>query len=71
MTSNGSEALNSLFRVERTLSVAAFMEGTWYKCAKWFDKREMEVLNLHRACKQWPKKIDDILLNRDDKAGSS
>jgi hypothetical protein len=26
MTSNGSEALNSVFRVERTLSVAAIME---------------------------------------------
>jgi hypothetical protein len=34
MTSNGSEALNSLFRVERTLSVAVIMQGTWYKCAK-------------------------------------
>jgi hypothetical protein len=52
MTSNGSEVLNSLFRVERTLSVAVIMEGTRYKCAKWFDKKEMEALNLHRACKQ-------------------
>jgi hypothetical protein len=52
MTSNGSEALNSVFRFERTLPVAAIMEGTWYKCAKWFDKREMEALILHRACKQ-------------------
>jgi hypothetical protein len=34
MTNNGSEALNSVFRVERTLLVAAIMEGTWYKCAK-------------------------------------
>jgi hypothetical protein len=57
MTSNGSEALNSVFRVERTLPVAAIMEGTWYKCAKWFDKREMEALNLQRAGKQWPKKL--------------
>jgi hypothetical protein len=44
MTSNGSEALNSVFRVERTLPVAAIMEGTWYKSAKWFDKREMKAL---------------------------
>jgi hypothetical protein len=29
MTNNGSEALNSIFRVERILSVAAIMEGTW------------------------------------------
>jgi hypothetical protein len=57
MTNNGSEALNSVFRVERTLPIAAIMEGTWYKCAKWFDKREMEALNLHRACKQLPKKL--------------
>jgi hypothetical protein len=70
MTSNGSEALNSVFRVERTLPVAAIMEGTWYKCVKWFDKREMESLNLHRAYKQWLKKIDDILAKREDKAGS-
>jgi hypothetical protein len=27
-TSNGSEALNSVFRVERTLPVAAIVEGT-------------------------------------------
>jgi hypothetical protein len=71
MTSNGSEALNSIFRVERTLPVTAIMEGTWYKCTKWFNKREMKALNLHGACKQWPKKIDDILSKRDDKAGSS
>jgi hypothetical protein len=51
MTSNDSEALNSIFIFERTLSVTAIMKGTWYKCAKWFDKREIEVLNLHRACK--------------------
>jgi hypothetical protein len=70
MTNNGSEALNSVFRVERTLPVALIMEGTWYKCAKWFDKREMEALNLHRACKQWPKKNDDILAKCDDKVGS-
>jgi hypothetical protein len=70
MTSNGSEALNSVFRVERTLPVAAIVEGTWYKCAKWFDKREMKALNLHKACKQWPKKIEDILTKYDDKAGS-
>jgi hypothetical protein len=57
MTSNGSKALNSFFRVERTLLVTAIMEETWYKCVKCFDKREMEVLNLHRACKQWPKKL--------------
>jgi hypothetical protein len=70
MTSNGSEALNSVFRVERTLPVTAIVEGTWYKYAKWFDKREMETLNMHRACKQWPKKIDDILAKRDNKASS-
>jgi hypothetical protein len=51
MTNNGSEALNSVFRVERILPVAAIIEGTWYKYAKWFYKREMEALNLHRACK--------------------
>jgi hypothetical protein len=70
MTNNGSEALNSAFRVEQTLPVAVIMEGTWYKCAKWFDKREMEALNLYRACKQCSKKIDDILKKRDDKVGS-
>jgi hypothetical protein len=70
MTSNGSEALNSVFRVERTLPIAAIVEGTWYKCAKWFDKREMEALNLQRVGTQWPKKIDDILAKRDDKTGS-
>jgi hypothetical protein len=70
MTSNGSEALNNVFRVERTLPIAAIMEGTWYKCAKWFDKKEMKALNLHRACKQLPKKNDDNLAKRDDKAGS-
>jgi hypothetical protein len=52
MISNDSEALNSVFRVERALPVAAIMEGIWYKYAKWFDKREMEALNLHRVCKQ-------------------
>jgi hypothetical protein len=52
MTSNGSEALNSVFRVERTLPVATIMEGTWYKCVKWFDKREIKSLNMHRECKQ-------------------
>jgi hypothetical protein len=57
MTSTGSEVLNSVFRVERTLSVIAIVEGTWYKCVKWFDKREMEALNLQRADKQWPKKM--------------
>jgi hypothetical protein len=70
MTSNGSEALNSVFRVERTLPIAAIVERTWYKCAKWFDKREMEALNLQRVGTQWPKKIDDILAKRDDKTGS-
>jgi hypothetical protein len=34
MTNNGSEALNNVFRVERTLSFTTIMEGTWYKCAK-------------------------------------
>jgi hypothetical protein len=52
MINNGSEALNSLFRVEQTLLVMLIMERTWYKYAKWYDKGEMEVLNLHRACKQ-------------------
>jgi hypothetical protein len=52
MNNNCSEALNSVFRVERTLPVAAIVEGTWYKYAKWFNKREIEALNLHRACKQ-------------------
>jgi hypothetical protein len=52
MTSNGSEALNSVFKVKRTLPVAAIMEGTWYKCVKWFDKREMKALNMQRAGKQ-------------------
>jgi hypothetical protein len=70
MTSNGSEALNSVFRVERTLPVAAIVKGTWYRCAKWSDKRKMEALNLHRAYKQWPEKNDDIMVKRDDKAGS-
>jgi hypothetical protein len=70
LTSNGSKALNIVFRVERTLSVAAIMEGTWYKCAKWFDQREIEALNLHRACKQWSNKNDDILAKYDDKTGS-
>jgi hypothetical protein len=55
MTSNGSESLNSLFRVERILPVAVIMEGIWYKCAKWFDKREIKVLNLHRAYKPLKK----------------
>jgi hypothetical protein len=41
ITNNGSGALNSLFRVERTLPVVAIVEGTWYKYAKWFDKREI------------------------------
>jgi hypothetical protein len=63
MTGNGSEALNSVFRGERTLPVAAIMEGTLYKCAKWFDKRKMEALNLYRACKQWPKKLMTSLQN--------
>jgi hypothetical protein len=51
MTNNGLEALNSVFKVERTLSVATIMEGTWYKYAKWFDKREMEPLRgiIYRA----------------------
>jgi hypothetical protein len=52
MTNNDSEVLNSVFRVERTLPVTAIVEETWYKCAKWPDKREIEALNLHRACKQ-------------------
>jgi MULE transposase domain len=50
MTIHGSEALNSLFRVERTLPVMVIMKRTWYKYVKWFDKREMETLNL-QGCK--------------------
>jgi hypothetical protein len=46
MISNDSKALNSLFRVGRTLSIATIVERTWYKYAKWFDKREMEALNI-------------------------
>jgi hypothetical protein len=40
MTSNGSEALNSVFKIARTLPVTAIVEESFYKCVEWFVKRK-------------------------------
>ncbi|KAJ3678781.1 hypothetical protein LUZ61_021322 [Rhynchospora tenuis] len=70
MTSNGSESLNSIFRVERRLPVTAIVEGTFYKCANWMNKRTQLVLERHRLVEIWPKRIEDKLKKHSDKADS-
>jgi hypothetical protein len=38
MISNGSESLNSVFRIAIQLLVCAIVENTWHKCVEWFYK---------------------------------
>ncbi|KAJ3696672.1 hypothetical protein LUZ61_000377 [Rhynchospora tenuis] len=70
MTSNGSESLNSVFRVERRLPVTAIVEGTFYKCSNWMNQRTQLVLERLSLGEIWPKRIEDKLQKHSDKADS-
>jgi hypothetical protein len=43
MISNGSESLNSVFRIARQLLVCAVVENTWHKGVEWFYKHREVV----------------------------
>ncbi|KAJ4752882.1 MuDR family transposase [Rhynchospora pubera] len=57
MTSNGSESLNSRYKVERRLPVVGLVEGTWYKNVQWFNERKQIALGRQADGERWPKEV--------------
>ncbi|KAJ3704999.1 hypothetical protein LUZ61_008704 [Rhynchospora tenuis] len=70
MTTNASESLNSVFRVERRLPVAALVEGTWYKCARWMNKRTQEAFERLSSGERWVEPVQKKIVKHDAKSRS-
>ncbi|KAJ3684598.1 hypothetical protein LUZ61_013762 [Rhynchospora tenuis] len=70
MTTNVAESLNSVFRVERRLPVAAIVEGTWYKCARWMNKRTQEAFERMSSGERWAEAVQNKLNKHGEKSRS-
>jgi hypothetical protein len=68
MTSNGSESLNSVFRVVRQLPVSAIVDRTYYKVVDWFVKRREVAEKWNQNGMELSSKILSVLENRIRKA---
>jgi len=68
MTSNGSEVLNSVFRIARQLPVSAIVEKTYYKCVDWFVNRREAAVGWEATGLDFSMNITLILHRRNEKA---
>jgi len=67
MTTNGSESMNSVFRVARQLPVTAIVEATWYKCVQWFGERRGIAASWEAQGLDFSMKITQLLQHRGGK----
>jgi hypothetical protein len=68
MTSNGSEVLNSVFRIARQLPVSAIVEKTYYKCVDWFVNRREAAVGWEATGLDFSLNITLLLHRRNEKA---
>jgi hypothetical protein len=68
MTSNGSEVLNSVFKMARQLPVCALVEKTFYKCVDWFVNRREAAFGWEATGLDFSLNITLLLHRRREKA---
>jgi hypothetical protein len=67
MINNGSESLNSVFRIARQLSICAIVENTWYKCVEWFYKRREVAAIWEAQCLIFSNKVIELIKHHENK----
>jgi hypothetical protein len=67
MTSNGSESLNSVFRIARQHLVCTIVENTWHKCVEWFYKCQEVAAAWEAQGLIFSHKVTELIKHRGDK----
>ena len=68
MTTNGSESLNSVYKIARTLPVAALVENTFYHTIEWFNARKKLAQNRANTGLVFSDRVSKILRARSIRA---
>ena len=68
MTTNGSESLNGVYKLARTLPVAALVENTFYHTLEWFNKRKKLAEERASGGLIFSDKVTEIIQRRCERA---